>query len=92
MVVKKMESYVSGFFFCNTDHPPPPPTHTHTHSKIILPKTSKEKPESNEYNWNTEFEGINLTIQLRGCLDFCNELIKLSKPQAPPPSSSSTDQ
>jgi hypothetical protein len=27
---------------------PPPPS----------PKTTKEKPESNEYNWSTEFEGI----------------------------------
>ena len=27
----------------------------------------------------------NLTIQLRGCLDFCNELIKLSKPQTTHP-------
>jgi len=23
-----------------------------------LPNTNKEQPESNEYNWSTEFEGI----------------------------------
>ena len=24
----------------------------------LSPKTTKEQPESNEYNWSTEFEGI----------------------------------
>jgi hypothetical protein len=26
--------------------------------KESLPKTTKEQPESNEYNWRTEFEEI----------------------------------
>jgi len=26
--------------------------------KISLPKTTKEYPYSNEYNWSTQFEGI----------------------------------
>jgi hypothetical protein len=25
---------------------------------LFSPKTTKEYPESNEYNWSTEFEGI----------------------------------
>ena len=33
----------------------PPTTHT---LKKYLPKITKKYPESNEYNWITEFEGI----------------------------------
>ena len=30
----------------------------HIQLKQSVPKTTKEKPESNEYNWSTEYEGI----------------------------------
>ena len=47
-----MESYAWGNIICNIWPPPPPP---HIQLKQSVPKTTKEKPESNEYNWSTEY-------------------------------------